>query len=101
MQFHYEIFQPEPVKTDYSQKTNDEETPRLVSGLFTVLPLLSDLEDREAITVLLQDLTGVPQESEPPTWAKNIAMPGIAKLDKEIQINKNQIKYMKRVIRNL
>ena len=101
VRFHYEIFQPEPAKTDYSQKTTDEERPRLVSGFFTVLPLLSDLEDREAITVLLQDLTGAPQESEPPGWVKKIAMPGIAKLDKEIQINRNKIKYMKRVIRNL
>jgi hypothetical protein len=101
VRFHYEIFQPEPGKADYSQKTTDEEKPRLVSGFFTVLPLLSDLEDREAITVLLQDLTGAPQESEPPSWARNIAMPGIAKLDKEIQVNKNKIKYMKRVIRNL
>jgi len=101
VRFHYEISQPEPVKTDYPQKTTEEEKPRLVSGYFTVLPLLSDLEDREAINVLLQDLKGAPQESEPPGWAKIIAMPGIAKLDKEIQVNKNKIKYMKKVIRNL
>jgi len=66
-----------------------------------VLPLLSDLEDREAITIILKDLTGAPQASEPPSWAKNIEMPGIAKLDKEIQVNKRKIKYMKKVIRNL
>jgi hypothetical protein len=101
VRFHYEISQPEPAKTDYSQKTTEEEKPRLVSGYLTVLPLLSDLEDREAINVLLEDLKGAPQESEPPGWAKNIAMPGIAKLDKEIQVNKNKIKYMKKVIRNL
>jgi hypothetical protein len=101
VRFHYEIFQPELTKTDYSQKTTEEEQPRLVSGFFTVLPLLSDLEDREAINILLQDLTGTPQESEPPGWAKDIEMPGIAKLDKEIQVNKNKIKYMKKVIRNL
>jgi len=101
VRFHYEIFQPELTKTDYSQKTTEEEKPRLVSGFFTVLPLLSDLEDREAITIILQDLTGAPQASEPPSWAQNIEMPGIAKLDKEIQVNKNKIKYMKKVIRNL
>jgi hypothetical protein len=101
VRFHYEILQPEPAKTDYSQKTAEEEKPRLVSGFFTVLPLLSELEDREAINILLQDLTGAPQESEPPNWANSIAMPGIAKLDQEIQVNKNKIKYMKRVIRNL
>jgi len=101
VRFHYEISQPELAKTDYSQKTTEEEKPRLVSGVFTVLPLLSELEDREAIDVLLQDLTGTPQESEPPSWANHIAMPGISKLDKEIQVNKNKIKYMKRVIRNL
>jgi len=101
VRFHFEIFQPELAKTDYSQKTTEEERPRLVSGFFTVLPLLSDLEDREAINIILQDLTGAPQESEPPSWAKTIEMPGIAKLDKEIQVNKNKIKYMKKVIRNL
>jgi hypothetical protein len=101
VRFHYEIFHPELTKTDYSQKTTEQEKPRLVSGLFTVLPVLSDLEDREAINILLRDVTGAPQESEPPDWVRNIAMPGVAKLDKEIQVNKNKIKYMKRVIRNL
>ncbi|HVO84971.1 MAG TPA: hypothetical protein VMU60_11155 [Syntrophobacteria bacterium] len=101
VRFHYEVSQPESAKTDYSQKTTEEEKPRLVSGSFAVLPLLSNLEDREAITVLLQDLTGAPQESEPPGWAQNIPMPGIARLDKEIQVNRTKIKYMKRVIGNL
>jgi hypothetical protein len=101
VRLHYEILQPEPTRTDYSQKTTEVEKPRLVSGLFTVLPLLSDLEDREAINILLQDLTGAPQESEVPSWAKSIDMPGIANLDEGIEVNKNKIRYMKKVIRNL
>jgi hypothetical protein len=101
VRYHYEIFHSEAAKADYAQKTADEEKPRLVSGSFTVLPLLADYDDREAVNIILEDVTGKPHESLPPNWVKNIEMPGMSKLNKEIQVNKNQIKYMEKVIRHL
>ena len=101
VRYHYEIFHAEATKADYAQKTADEEKPRLASGAFTVLPLLTEIDDREAVNLILEDVTGKPHESTPPSWVQNIEMPGMSKLNKEIQVNKNQIKYMENVIRNL
>jgi hypothetical protein len=101
VRYHYEIFHSEAPKTDYPQKTTDEEKPRLVSGFFTVLPLLTECDDGEAVNIILEDVTAKPHESLPPNWVKNIEMPGMSKLNKEIQANKNKIKYMEKVIRNL
>lgn len=101
VRYQYEILHPDTSKADYRQKATDEDKPRLVSGFFTVLPLLSDFDDREAVNVVLEDVTGKPQESIPPNWVTSIEMPGISKLNKEIQVNRNQIKYMGKVIQNL
>jgi len=101
VRYHYEVFHSEATKADYAQKTAGEEKPRLASGFFTVLPLLTEYDDREAVDIILEDVTGKPHESLPPNWVKNIEMPGMSKLNKEIQVNKNKIKYMEKVIRNL
>jgi hypothetical protein len=101
VRYHYEIFHAEAARADHAQKTTDEEKPRLVSGFFTVLPRLTEYDGREAVNIILEDVTGKPHESLPPNWVKSIEMPGMSKLNKEIQVNKNKIKYMEKVIHNL
>ena len=49
--------------------------PRKTYGTFTLLPCIRQLEEREAVNLLLEDLLGLPQESLPPPWAENVLMP--------------------------
>jgi hypothetical protein len=53
-------------------------------GSITVLPLISELEEKEALNLILEDLIGKPQQSLPPDWVDQIPMPFVGAINAEI-----------------
>jgi hypothetical protein len=53
-------------------------------GSIVVLPLIPELEKKEAINLILEDLIGKPQESLPPDWVDQIPMPFADAINAEI-----------------
>lgn len=53
-------------------------------GSITVLPLIAELEQREAMNLILEDLIGKPQQSLPPDWVDQIPMPFVDAINAEI-----------------
>jgi hypothetical protein len=50
----------------------------------TVLPLIAELEQKEALNLILEDLIGKPQQSLPPDWVDQIPMPFVDAINAEI-----------------
>jgi len=53
-------------------------------GSITVLPLIAELEQKEAMNLILEDLIGKPQQSLPPDWVDQIPMPFVDAINAEI-----------------
>jgi hypothetical protein len=53
-------------------------------GGITVLPLIAELEQKEAMNLILEDLIGKPQQSLPPDWVDQIPMPFVNAIKAEI-----------------
>jgi hypothetical protein len=56
----------------------------LECGSVTVLPLIAELEQKEAMNLILEDLIGKPQRSLPPDWVDQIPMPFVDTINDEI-----------------
>jgi hypothetical protein len=53
-------------------------------GSMTVLPFIAELEQKEAMNLILEDLIGKPQQSLPPDWVDQIPMPFVDAINAEI-----------------
>ena len=54
------------------------------AGSIIVLPLIAELEQKEAMNLILEDLIGKPQQSLPPDWIGEISMPFFDAINGEI-----------------
>jgi len=81
--FYYQFAVQVDVSSEkpYSIKTTKK------SGDFILLPLLTEINDREAINFILEKCLGVVQRTPPPPWAKPIPVPGL----KEVELNLEEI----------
>lgn len=61
----------------YISLRNDHqrEKKRKILGEIVLLPLIEELESEKAVSLVLEDLTGVPQVSPPPDWLTKVGMP--------------------------
>jgi hypothetical protein len=53
-------------------------------GPIVLLPPIEGLPAREAVNLVLEDLLGLPQETLPPEWAAAIEVPGIGRIEQDI-----------------
>jgi hypothetical protein len=58
--------------------------PDYVTGEIILLPRIPFLERKEAVCLVLEELTGSTQSSVPPDWVDTISIPGIVELEDEI-----------------
>lgn len=64
--------------------------PGPIRGRMFLLPEIAYVNNAENIAILLEDLTGVPQGSLSPGWAKEIKFEKLARVEKKLfEINKN------------
>jgi hypothetical protein len=67
-------------------------------GNIIVLPFIAELDQKEAINLVLEDLIGKPQQSLPPDWIREIPMPFVDAIDAEIAQKNGAIKALQREI---
>jgi len=78
------------------------EDPDKTTGEIVLLPLIEELDHREAVRLILQDLTGVETTTElPPEWAESIGVPGVASIEDKIANNAGEIEVIQAQIDNL
>jgi hypothetical protein len=67
-------------------------------GSIIVIPFIPELEQKEAINLILEDLIGKAQRSLPPEWLDQIAMPFVDSIDAAIVKKKAAIELLRREI---
>jgi hypothetical protein len=67
-------------------------------GSVMLLPFIAELEQREAINLILEDLIGKPQQALPPEWVSQIPMPFVETLNAEITHNHSAIESLRQEI---
>jgi hypothetical protein len=67
-------------------------------GSITVLPLISELEQKEAMNLILEDLIGKPQQSLRPDWVDQIPMPFVDAINAEIAQRNESIESLQQEI---
>jgi hypothetical protein len=67
-------------------------------GNITVLPFIAELEQKEAMNLILEDLIGKPQQSLPPDWIGQIPVPFVDAIDSEIAQKNSAIAALQREI---
>jgi hypothetical protein len=87
-EIHFEVTRQ--LKTEYRQSYYPE-NPDNVFGQIVLLPLLEDIEYKQAVNALLEDLIGKPQITLPPDWTETIKIPLVEDID--IQLN-DEVKKM-------
>lgn len=60
-------------------------TPDRMLGEIVLLPLLPDINDKSAVSILLEDLLGKPQVPLPLDWVKKVDMPLIKEIDRRVE----------------
>ena len=60
-------------------------------GEIVLLPLIEKLDHKEAVQLVLEDLTGKTLEYTPPGWVNTISVPHVTEVEEEIQKRKTQI----------
>lgn len=79
----------------YYQKTTEppygssynyySEKPDKVFGQIVLIPLIKELNDKEALNLLLEDLLGKSPKSLAPAWVDDVSMPLVDQFDSEIK----------------
>jgi hypothetical protein len=73
----------------------------LIFGSITLLPDLPEIDSREAVNLVLEDLIGLPQSTLPPEWTGRLVVPGISQLETEIEIRIGEIEKLKKEVVSL
>ena len=88
---HIEVTNKETKSDGYSSYDHYSDTPNEVTGEIILLPLIEKLDHKEAIRLVLEDLTGVTLGYEPPSWVDSIVVPHISEIESEIQNKEKEI----------
>ncbi|MGH9961545.1 MAG: hypothetical protein ACREBC_31200, partial [Pyrinomonadaceae bacterium] len=65
--------------------------PDFSFGSLVILPLIPELDDRDAVNLLLEDILGLPQATLPPLWAEQLTVPGLNEVEAAIHERKQDI----------
>jgi hypothetical protein len=75
--------------------------PDAVTGEIILLPRIPSLDRKDAVCLVLEELTGLVQNSVPPDWVQTINVPGVIELDGEISAMLDTITQVRNQIRVL
>ena len=93
--FQYQVYHQVVIERDWLERPQKVERKLMLeSGPMLLLPLPTEVDDREAINVSLEDFSGRPQRTKPPEWAEAIQMPGVAQLDIDIEKKQEEIEHI-------
>jgi hypothetical protein len=84
--FRYQVYHQVILERDWLERVQKVGRKLSIeSGPLILLPLPTEISDREAINVILEDIFGRPQKTLPPEWVEAIPMPKVVQLDSEIE----------------
>jgi len=84
-----------PSYTEYPAK------PDHLTGDIILLPRIPGLDNRKAVSLILQEITGLPQQTLSPEWADKLIVPGVPDLVIQIDEKRGQIQALETEITDL
>ena len=101
--YTFEIFYRKKITHPYSSIADYGygQEPDKIFGEIILLPLIQDLDYKEAIKLLLEDLLGKPQTSLPPAWVSKVKMPFIEGINSRIEDKLDEMKSIQKKIDTL
>lgn len=71
---------------------------KVTFGSIALLPHITELEQKEAVNLILEDLIGKPQQSLPPEWVGQIPMPFVDEINAEIAEKNTAIELLRQQV---
>ncbi len=66
--------------------------PQIVTGEIILLPLLKSIEPKDAVSLVLRDLTGIVPRTTIPDWSENLTIPHVTEIETEIANRRKDIR---------
>jgi hypothetical protein len=99
--YYIEIRHQRNKSSGYSSYKEYPEEPDTVTGELVLLPRISGIDNREAVSIVLQYITGKPQRRIAPEWCDTLVVPGVPELVKQVQDRRYRIDTMRKEIGEL
>jgi hypothetical protein len=75
--------------------------PDFLTGDIILLPRTAGLDNRKAVSLILQEITGIPQQTLSPEWADKLIIPRVPDLLVQIERKRHQIRSLETEIAEL
>ena len=82
--YKIEVRKERTISHAYTSHKEYPTEPDSVTGEIILLPRIPSIERKEAVCLVLEELTGFTQNSVPPDWVDTITVPGVIELKNEI-----------------
>jgi hypothetical protein len=93
--YHIEVRYEQQKYTAYSSgHTEYPKEPDYLTGDLILLPRIQGIDNRKAVSLILEEIMGMPQETLSPQWADIIIVPGIPSLLAQVDEKRQQIRVM-------
>ncbi len=88
---HIEVTKGQKKSPGYSTYEHYPKKPDVVTGRVVLLPLIERLDHKEAVRIVLEDITGVSLDFAPPSWVDDVDVPHVLEIENEIKEKEQQI----------
>lgn len=100
--YNIEVRYEQQISTAYSMgHTAYPKEPDYLTGDLILLPRIQGIDNRKAVSLIIEDIVGIPQQTLSPEWADKLIVPGIPDLTTEIEENRKQVFALETLIRTL
>lgn len=77
--------------TLYGAREYYPEIPDVLTGEIVLLPLIQNIEPKQAVALVLKDFTGFAPHEEAPNWTQDLSVPHVDEIENEISIRRKKI----------
>jgi hypothetical protein len=99
--YNIEVRYEQTKSSGYGSYKEYPKEPDHLSGDIFLIPRINGIDNRKAISLLLEEVTGLPQQTLPPEWADNLIVPGVPILIADISEKHQQISTLEKEISEL
>ncbi len=98
----YQLYSTRIVERDWLDRPlREAKELKMVSGPLILLPMPTEVSDRDAVNIILENFFGLQQKTLPPQWIEEVDIPGIPEIKFEVENKYHQIEQLKTEIKPL
>jgi hypothetical protein len=99
--YRIEVYQERTRVGEFSSVKGYPSEPDILTGEIILLPRIKGMDHREAVSLVIQELTGIPQHTLSPEWADSLIVPGITDLLTQVEGKQSKIQKIEAEISKL